>query len=140
MKNTDHSFSAMCRRFIRDEVNAVLDKKDALYLKITKRQNEQEQRLSALEGRPPASAERKPRPVRITGGSLIAFRKRVGISQRQLATLMDTTPARVCNWEKDLQRPSPQHRNKFIALREKSKKEIATIIEASKGNKTITTE
>ena len=112
-----------------------LEKRDALRVRIMKRQNEHEERLSALEARPPAPVAKKPRPARISGTSLIAFRKRVGISQRQLAVLMETTPARVCSWEKDLQRSSPQHKRKFIELREKSKKEIAAIIEASKGNK-----
>lgn len=133
MNKWEEIFLRSCRKYIEKAVGTHLDQRDACYRSLSRRQDEHEQRLSLLEAQPSKAEPAEPPPVRVTMLMLTALRKRLGISQRQLALLLGTTPAAVCNWEKGTRIPGARYKIKILDLRQKRKRDISEMLIALEG-------
>jgi DNA-binding transcriptional regulator YiaG len=77
-----------------------------------------------------APAEDGATKVRFSPKSLIAQRKRLGISAADCGLLFGTTGQSIYNWESGKARPSVKHMATLAALRKLGRRQAAAIIEA----------
>lgn len=66
--------------------------------------------------------------VGFTPGRIKSLRKKLGISQKALATLIDVTPWAIVSWEKGKFKPRKDRINKLAELAEKNKEEIMRLL------------
>lgn len=131
MKNLKDTIFESCRRFIREEVDSQFKNRQVLVQKVNQRLDSHERRIDILEASDSDAPEKRKRRVKISGRLLANFRFRVGITQRELARLLGTTPAMVNRWEKERVAPGPQYTRKIHDLRKNGKKEILALLKPS---------
>ncbi len=74
----------------------------------------------------PAEVER----ARISPGLIKKLRAKFGITQSQLAALVDVSPAAVQSWEQGIARPGDDNKAILVALRNKTRPEVTDLLEA----------
>ena len=67
---------------------------------------------------------------RISGNLIRSLRRRLGITQGQLATLVGVSLSAVTLWETNKTRPTGQNRAAIVALRKLGRREVARMLEA----------
>jgi len=67
---------------------------------------------------------------RISGNLIRSLRRRLGITQGQLATLVGVSLSAVTLWETNKRRPTGQNRAAIVALRKLGRREVARMLEA----------
>jgi DNA-binding transcriptional regulator YiaG len=67
---------------------------------------------------------------RISGNLIRSLRRRLGITQGQLATLVGVSLSAVTLWETNKRRPTGQNRAAIVALRKLGRREAARMLEA----------
>ncbi|MFP4057373.1 MAG: helix-turn-helix domain-containing protein [Candidatus Brocadiia bacterium] len=68
------------------------------------------------------------RKARFSPGLIKKLRKRLGITQAEMATLIDASPATVAFWEQGRTRPTMDNRAALVALRKLGKRDVARIL------------
>jgi DNA-binding transcriptional regulator YiaG len=101
-------------------------KRRASQLEKELRQTRRAQRPGSSDA--PAKSDADATKVRYSAKSLIAQRKRLGLSAAELGLLFGTTGQSVYNWESGSARPSAKHLATLAALRKLGKKQAAEIV------------
>lgn len=70
------------------------------------------------------------RPTRLSGGLIRKLRKRLGISQSELADLLEVSASAVAAWEQDRVKPREETRQRIIALREATPAQVRETLQA----------
>ena len=100
--------------------NADMNKKLAALEKILSKQ-----RRSSPAAQPtPQLAADDARKARLSPGLIKKLRKRLGISQGDLATLVDVSQPAVASWEQGRAKPRAETRAAIVALRGQTPKEV----------------
>jgi len=69
------------------------------------------------------------KPTRLSPPLIKKLRKRLNISQIELAQLLSVSPSSVAFWEQGRNKPSASARNKIVALRQLGRREIRALLE-----------
>ena len=72
--------------------------------------------------------------VRVHRGSVRKHRDRLGISQREMALLLDVSPLTVSNWETEKTSPSGKNKLAFAELRTRGVRDVREWLERLEGN------
>lgn len=75
----------------------------------------------------PAEVEK----ARISGGLVKKLRKRLGLSQAELAKLMSVSSAAVAFWEQCRTRPTQEKKAGLVALRKLGRRDVRRLLEAA---------
>ena len=84
-------------------------------------------RPSGVPGLATASADEM-RKARFSPGLIQKLRKRLGITQSELATLLGVTPGAVAFWEQGRSRPRETHQSKIVTLRKLGKRDVGRLL------------
>jgi len=82
---------------------------------------------------PPIELKADPEEVakaRFSAGLIKKLRKRLGVTQAELATLMDVSPTTVAFWEQGRNRPTDASKVALVALRKLGRRDIKRLLEA----------
>ena len=82
-----------------------------------------------------AAAPEETRAARISPGLIKKLRKRLGITQGELATLIGGSMSAVGSWEYGRAKPEGHNREALVALRKLGKREVAGILAAKAEDK-----
>lgn len=74
------------------------------------------------------ATEEELRKARFSPTLIQKLRKRLGITQSDLATLLGVTPGAVAFWEQGRSRPRDSHKRKIITLRKLGKRDVAKLL------------
>lgn len=88
-------------------------------------QKVQQPERSADLSAPPEEVERS----RLSGGLIKKLRRKLGLTQGQLAGLLGVSPAAVQSWEQNIARPAGENRAGIVALRKLGRREVAQMLE-----------
>jgi len=75
-----------------------------------------------------AAAPEEVKAARVSPGLIRKLRKRLGISQGDLATLVDVSTSAVGSWEYGKAKPKGRNREALVALRKLGRREVAGIL------------
>lgn len=91
-----------------------------------------------VEGRPLTATEEEVKTSRITARVIRNLRKKLGITQEQLAVLLDVSPGAVAFWEQGRARPRGSNKAAIVALRKLGRRDIKRLLaEKGAGGKSI---
>ena len=101
----------------------------------TRKQLAQIEKLTPKQAEPAAvlaleASEEEISKSRISGNLIRSLRRRLGITQGQLATLVGVSLSAVTLWETNKRRPTGQNRAAIVALRKLGRREVARMLEA----------
>ena len=101
----------------------------------TRKQLAQIEKLTPKQAEPAAvpaleASEEEISKSRISGNLIRSLRRRLGITQGQLATLVAVSLSAVTLWETNKRRPTGQNRAAIVALRKLGRREVARMLEA----------
>jgi len=68
--------------------------------------------------------------ARFSAGLIKKLRKRLGVTQTELATLMDVSPTTVAFWEQGRNRPTDASKVALVALRKLGRRDVKRLLEA----------
>ncbi len=141
MGKLEHAFKGEIVRLARKEakVNTRVVAKEVVRLKRTiaefRRTLTAIRKEMKLSVRRPAAAVDLPgasdaelRKARFSPSLIQKLRKRLGITQGQLASLLDVTPGAVAFWEQGRSRPRDSHKRKIVTLRGLGKRDVARLL------------
>jgi DNA-binding transcriptional regulator YiaG len=114
----------------RSEIAALKRRSSELEQQL--RQAQRGQRTSVTVREAPVAEDGSAR-TRYSAKSLIAQRKRLGLSAADVGLLFGTTGQSVYNWESGRARPSVKHMATLAALRNLGKRQAAEIVAARRG-------
>lgn len=86
------------------------------------------ERISRTSARIAAVANGDTSKFRFSAKSLIALRRRLGLSRRDLGILFDVSDVTIYNWETQIGRPNKDHMVRLVAARSLTKKQAAAIV------------
>ncbi|MDD5699307.1 MAG: helix-turn-helix domain-containing protein [Victivallaceae bacterium] len=121
------------RRLARKEVKAALPPLRAQLSALKKTIAAQHVKIKVLEKSAPAAIMSKPetesrsvadRPVRITAESIVRLRRKLGLTQAQLGTLLGSSNFSVSHWEQGKSTPREACKRKIAGLRDLGKREL----------------
>jgi len=124
-------------RLARKEAKAALKPLQAQVSTLRKTVAAQNARIRALEKRIPAAVAPKPkseslpvtnRKVRITTESIVKLRRKLGLTQAQLAALLGVSNFSVSHWELGKTSPRDAFKCKIAALRDMGKRELKCLL------------
>ena len=134
MPNLNQVFREEISRLARREVKQIAEPLQKqirdLRGKVLKQRRELEKLEKELAGKADKERVIAPRTVseeddvRIHKGSVKKHRERLGISQREMALLLDVSPLTISNWETDKSSPSGKNRLAFAELRGMGVREV----------------
>ena len=134
MPNLNQVFREEISRLARREVKQIVEPLQKqirdLRGKVRKQRRELEKLEKELAGKADKERVIAPRTVseeddvRIHKGSVKKHRERLGISQREMALLLDVSPLTISNWETDKSSPSGKNRLAFAELRGMGVREV----------------
>ena len=134
MPNLNQVFREEISRLARREVKQIAEPLQKqirdLRGKVRKQRRELEKLEKELAGKADKERVIAPRTVsgeddvRIHKGSVKKHRERLGISQREMALLLDVSPLTISNWETDKSSPSGKNRLAFAELRGMGVREV----------------
>ena len=134
MPNLNQVFREEISRLARREVKQIVDPLQKQIRDLRGKVREQKRELEKLEKELAGKADKErviaPRTVseeddvRIRKGSVKKHRERLGISQREMALLLDVSPLTISNWETDKSSPSGKNRLAFAELRGMGVREV----------------
>jgi DNA-binding transcriptional regulator YiaG len=124
------------RRLARKEAKAALKPLQAQVSALRKTIAEQNAKIKALGKRIPAVAPKPKikslpvtdRKVRITAESIVKLRRKLGLTQMQLAVLMEVSNFSVSHWELGKTTPREDYKRKIAALRDMGKRELKCLL------------
>ncbi|MDD5697477.1 MAG: helix-turn-helix domain-containing protein [Victivallaceae bacterium] len=125
------------RRLARKEVKAALLPLQAQVSALKKTVVLQNAKIKALGNRVPAQAIPEPEtesasvadhPVRITAEGIVKLRRKLGLTQVQLATLLGASNFSVSHWELGKTKPREICKRKIAALRSLGKRELKRLL------------
>ncbi|MFA6716682.1 MAG: helix-turn-helix domain-containing protein [Victivallaceae bacterium] len=127
--------SEICR-LARKEAKAALKPLQAQVSALRKTIAAQNAKIRTLEKRIPAAApkpktESQPatdRKVRITAESIVKLRRKLGLTQAQLATLLGVSNFSVSHWELGKTLPRDAFKGKIATLRDMGKRELKLLL------------
>jgi len=105
--------------------------------RLEKAAAQQARRLPLAKGRPQASEE-EVRAARLSPRVIKNLRRRLGISQEQLAALADVTPGAVAAWEQGRAKPRGINKSAVVALRKFGRRDVKRLLatkDAAPGRK-----
>ena len=134
MPNLNQVFREEISRLARREVKQIAEPLQKQIRDLRGKVREQKRELEKLEKELAGKADKErviaPRTVseeddvRIRKGSVKKHRERLGISQREMALLLDVSALTISNWETDRASPSGENRLAFAELRGKGVREV----------------
>lgn len=134
MPNLNQVFREEISRLARREVKQIVEPLQKQIRDLRGKVLEQKRELEKLEKKLAGKADKErviaPRTVseeddvRIRKGSVKKHRERLGISQREMALLLDVSPLTISNWETDKSSPSGKNRLAFAELRGMGVREV----------------
>ena len=134
MPNLNQIFREEISRLARREVKQIVEPLQKQIRDLRGKVQEQRRELKKLEKELAGKADKErviaPRTVseeddvRIHKGSVKKHRERMGISQREMALLLDVSPLTISNWETDKSSPSGENRLAFAELRGMGVREV----------------
>jgi len=124
------------RRLARKEAKAALKPLQTQVSTLRKTIAAQNAKIRALEKRIPAAVAPKPKAeslpivgeVRITAESIIKLRRKLGLTQMQLAVLLEVSNFSVSHWELGKTTPRDAFKRKIAALRDMGKRELKRLL------------
>ena len=128
--------SEICR-FARKEAKAALKPLQAQVSALRKTIAAQNAKIKALEKRIPAAVVPKPktesqratdRQVRITAESIAKLRRKLGLTQMQLAALLEVSNFTISHWELGKTSPREAYKCKIAALRDMGKRDLKRLL------------
>ncbi len=121
-------------RLARREINLQVGALKSQLVEMRKTDREQRRRIEQLEKELAGKADKErgiaPRTVsedddvRVPRGSFRKHRERLGISQREMALLLDVSTLTVSNWETEKTSPSGKNKLAFAELRKMGVREV----------------
>ncbi len=121
-------------RLARREINQQVGAMKSQLVEMRKTDREQRHRIEQLEKELAGKADKErviaPRTVsedddvRVPRGSVRKHRERFGISQREMALLLDVSTLTVSNWETERTSPSGENKLGFAELRKMGVREV----------------
>ena len=121
-------------RIAKREINQQVKPPKGQLVELRKTVREQRRRIDQLEKDLAGKADKErviaPRTVsedddvRVPRGSVRKHRERFGISQREMALLLDVSALTVSNWETERTSPSGQNKLAFAELRKMGAREV----------------
>ncbi|MDD5599617.1 MAG: helix-turn-helix domain-containing protein [Victivallaceae bacterium] len=126
-------------RLAKKEIKTALKPLQAQLSALRKTLAAQNAKIKALEKRIPAAVASKPktesqpatdRQVRITAESIAKLRRKLGLTQMQLAALLEVSNFSVSHWELGKTAPREDYKHKIAALRDMGKHELKRLLKA----------
>ena len=120
-------------RLAKREINQQVKALKSQLVEMRKTAREQRRRIEQLEKEVAGKADKErviaPRTgedddVRVPRGSVRKHRERLGISQREMALLLDVSALTVSNWETERTSPSGKNKLGFAELRKMGAREV----------------
>ena len=141
MSKFEDAVRAEVVRLVRKELRAQVAplQKDVRELRRafsqTRKQLAQIEKLTPKQAEPATvlalgASEEEISKSRISGNLIRSLRRRLGITQGQLATLVGVSLSAVTLWETNKRRPTGQNRAAIVALRKLGRREVARMLEA----------
>ena len=123
-------------RLARKEIKTTLKPLQAQVSALRKTIAAQNTKIKALEKRIPAAAPKPKtesqtatdRQVRITAESIAKLRRKLGLTQVQLATLLGVSNFSVSHWELGKTAPREAYKCKIASLRDMGKRELKRLL------------
>ena len=146
MGKVEQTLRAEISRLARKEIRAAVAPLTAQTRKLKRSSSDMKKTLTALEKavqkQLAASAAAQPvaevspeeaTKARLSGGLIKKLRKRLGISQGDLATLVDVSQPAVASWEQGRAKPRPEARAAIVALRSQTRQQIQELLAGKAG-------
>jgi DNA-binding transcriptional regulator YiaG len=104
---------------------------------LQRRGTELEKQVGALTKRAPAAVKApQPSKERVTARTVKALRKRLGLSQSNLAAVLGVSSMTVYNWESGAVKPGSAGVAKIVAIKSLGKREVNEILAKAPAKKT----
>lgn len=112
-------------RELSRQVRGLSVRASQLERRASRTQKVQQPERSADLSAPPEEVERS----RLSGGLIRKLRRKLSLTQAQLAGLIGVSPAAVQSWEQNIARPAGENRAGIVALRKLGRREVARMLE-----------
>lgn len=100
-----------------------------------RRQVRESVRLTRIHPRTTEAGAPAPGTSRLSAGLIKKLRKRLGISQAQLATLVGVSAVAIQFWESGRTRPNEENRTAVVALRKLGRRDVKLLLEKAEREK-----
>ena len=100
-----------------------------------RRQARQGARLASMQPQATATGTPAAGQSRLSGGLIKKLRKRLGVSQSQLAALVGVSTVAIQFWESGRTRPNEQNRAAVVALRKLGRRDVKLLLEKAERKK-----
>ena len=141
MSKVEDAVRAEVLRLVRKELRAQVAPLQKEVRQLRRAFSQTRKQLAQIEKRTPKqvkpatvlaleASEEEISKSRISGNLIRSLRRRLGITQGQLATLVGVSLSAVTLWETNKTRPTGQNRAAIVALRKLGRREVARMLEA----------